>query len=80
MEFHCFPHVSNTLPLTITDMDGTVLIPLYNIRTGMDLVEFIVIIYLSTIIKAFYYMRSNILDRYKLNPTLFIVYQLVISM
>ena len=37
LDFDCIEHVSNSLPVTITDMDGVVLIPLYNMRTGIDL-------------------------------------------
>ena len=52
----------HTLPVTVTDMDGTVVIPLYNIRTGMDLVEFIVILYeVYIIFTALYYLRNNLL-------------------
>ena len=37
LDFDCIENVSNSLPVTITDMDGVVLIPLYNMRTGIDL-------------------------------------------
>ena len=35
LEFDCIEQVSNSLPVTITDIDGIVLIPLYNMRTGI---------------------------------------------
>ena len=37
LEFDCIPHISNTLPVTMTDMDGIVVIPLFDMRTGIDL-------------------------------------------
>ena len=37
LDFDCIENVSNSLPVTITDMDGVVLIPMYNMRTGIDL-------------------------------------------
>ena len=37
LDFECIPHISNTLPVTLTDMDGIVVIPLYNMITGIDL-------------------------------------------
>ena len=40
LDFDCIERVSNSLPVTITDMDGVVLIPLYNMRTGIDLEKF----------------------------------------
>ena len=40
LDFDCIERVSNSLPVTITDMDGVVLIPLYNMRTGIDLENF----------------------------------------
>ena len=40
LDFDCIENVSNSLPVTITDMDGVVLIPLYNMRTGIDLNKF----------------------------------------
>ena len=36
LDFDCIPHISNTLPVTMTDMDGIVVIPLFNMRTGID--------------------------------------------
>ena len=37
LEFDCIPHISNTLPVTMTDMDGIVVIPPLDMRTGTDL-------------------------------------------
>ena len=37
LDFDCIPHISNTLPVTMTDMDGIVVIPPFDMRTGIDL-------------------------------------------
>ena len=36
LEFDCIENVSTSLPVTITDMDGIVLIPLFDMRSGID--------------------------------------------
>ena len=36
LDFHCIPRVSNDLPVTLTDMDGVVVIPVFSMRAGID--------------------------------------------
>ena len=36
LEFDCIENVSTSLPVTITDMNGIVLIPLFDMRSGID--------------------------------------------
>ena len=36
LDFDCFPTISNTLPAKITDLDGNIVVGLFNMRAGID--------------------------------------------
>ena len=36
LDFDCFPTISNTLPVTITDFEGNTVVDLFNMRAGID--------------------------------------------
>ena len=36
IEYDCYPSLSTSLPMTIKDMDGNVIIPLFPVRSGID--------------------------------------------
>ena len=36
LDYECMQEVTNALPVTLTDMDEVVIIPLFNMRSGID--------------------------------------------
>ena len=36
LDYECMQEVTNALPVTLADMDEVVIIPLFNMRSGID--------------------------------------------